>query len=254
LPPIEVAYRMFERWRQENFFKYLREEYALDALVDYGVEPADATRQVPNPKRKALNAELRVAYAELNALAVEYGVAALVDRPSARRTLRAFKTDNAPLSQSIREAMDRVETLEDERKSMPARVPVRDVVDGDIIKLRVERKLLTDLLKMVAYQAEGDLLRLLAPHYKRAEDEGRTLVQNALASVGDIDVVDGELRVHLEPLSSPHRSQALFELCDQLNETNTRYPGSALRLRFGVKPAPDPSMAFPGPTPPPAAP
>jgi hypothetical protein len=32
---------MFERWRQESFFKYLREEYALDALVDYGLEPVD---------------------------------------------------------------------------------------------------------------------------------------------------------------------------------------------------------------------
>jgi hypothetical protein len=31
---IDVAYRMFERWRQENFFKYLSEEYALDALAD----------------------------------------------------------------------------------------------------------------------------------------------------------------------------------------------------------------------------
>jgi hypothetical protein len=29
---------MFSRWRQENFSKYLREEYALDALVDYGTE------------------------------------------------------------------------------------------------------------------------------------------------------------------------------------------------------------------------
>ena len=33
LPAAQVAYRMFDRWRQENFFKYLREEYALDALV-----------------------------------------------------------------------------------------------------------------------------------------------------------------------------------------------------------------------------
>jgi len=34
-----------------------------------------------------------------------------------------------------------------------------------VIKLAVERKHLTNLLKMVAYQAEGDLLRILAPHY-----------------------------------------------------------------------------------------
>ncbi|MEK7717618.1 MAG: putative transposase, partial [Pseudomonadota bacterium] len=30
---IEVAWRMFERWRQENFFRYMREHFALDALA-----------------------------------------------------------------------------------------------------------------------------------------------------------------------------------------------------------------------------
>jgi hypothetical protein len=48
LPALQVAYRMFERWRQENFFKYMREEYLIDALVDYAVEPADPNRLVPN--------------------------------------------------------------------------------------------------------------------------------------------------------------------------------------------------------------
>ncbi len=64
LSTIEVAYRMFDRWRQENFFKYLREEFALDALVDYDTEPADATRDVPNPERSKINAELRKANAQ----------------------------------------------------------------------------------------------------------------------------------------------------------------------------------------------
>jgi hypothetical protein len=250
LPAVEIAHRMFERWRQENFFKYLREEYALDALVDYGVEPADATRQVPNPRRKALHAQIRAAYAELNALAVELGVGAFVDSASARRTLRAFKNDNAPITRQIRDAMDRITALEKQRAAMPSRVPVQQLAQGEVVKLRVERKLITDLLKMVAYQAEGDLLRLIAPHYKRAEDEGRTLVQSALATPGDILVADGELRVDLEPLSSPHRTQVLLALCDRLNETDTRFPGSKLRLRFSVKPGPDTSLAFPGPRPP----
>ena len=38
LRDIELAYCMFERWRQENFFKYMREEFLLDALVDYRIE------------------------------------------------------------------------------------------------------------------------------------------------------------------------------------------------------------------------
>ncbi|MBK7234872.1 MAG: hypothetical protein IPI02_04270 [Sterolibacteriaceae bacterium] len=33
--PIEVvAWRMFERWTQENFFRYMRQHFALDALVE----------------------------------------------------------------------------------------------------------------------------------------------------------------------------------------------------------------------------
>jgi hypothetical protein len=29
---------MFRRWRQENYFKYMDAEFALDALVEYGVD------------------------------------------------------------------------------------------------------------------------------------------------------------------------------------------------------------------------
>jgi hypothetical protein len=81
----------------------------------------------------------------------------------------------------------------------------------------------------------------------RAEQEGRTLVQTALATPGDIAVAGDELRVRLEPLSSPHKTHALAALCDDLNATKTCFPRSALRLHFEVKPLSTPSPAFPGP-------
>jgi hypothetical protein len=179
LSTLEVAYRMFERWGQENFFKYLREEFALDALVDYGTEPADAQRHVPNPERKKLDAELRQARAHLEQLQAHYGLAALDNRERRRPTMRGFKIANADLTARVREAMRRIHELETKRAAVPARVPVQEVVEADVVKLAVERKHLTDLLKMVAYQAEGDLLRLLAPHYRRTEQEGRTLIHAA---------------------------------------------------------------------------
>src|SRR5271165_6503888 len=76
LRDIEVAYRIFERWRQENFFKYMREEFLLDALVDYRIEPEDPTRSIPNPERRALDKEVRAARADLAKLEREYGAAA----------------------------------------------------------------------------------------------------------------------------------------------------------------------------------
>ena len=43
---------MFFRWNQENFFRYMREEYALDHLVTNDVEVANIERLVPNPQKK----------------------------------------------------------------------------------------------------------------------------------------------------------------------------------------------------------
>jgi transposase len=231
---VEVAHRMFERWRQENFFKYLREEYALDALVDYGVVRDDPTREVPNPRWRDLDVQLRQARAELARLATEYGAEAFVNPESARPTMRGFKIAHGELGQDIRTALKRVASLKAARAAVPKRVPVADVVDGDVVGLAPERKLLTNLIKMVAYQAETDLVRLVAPYYKRTEDEGRTLIHSALAGPGDLVVSDAELRVVLAPLSSPHRTRALAALCDELDRAGIRFPGSRLRLRYAV--------------------
>src|SRR6185295_19158125 len=104
-----------------------------------------------------------------------------------------------------------------------------------VVKLAPERKHLTNLLKMVAYQAESELLRAVSPHYRRAQEEGRTLNQSALASAADLDVTQDELRVTLAPLSSLHRTRAITALCEELNQTNTIFPGSSLRLRYAIR-------------------
>ena len=57
---------MFDRWRQENFLKYLCQEYALDALVEHATVPDDPTREVPNPAWAALDVQLHQAQAQLD--------------------------------------------------------------------------------------------------------------------------------------------------------------------------------------------
>jgi len=234
LPAVEVAYRMFERWRQENFFKYLREEYALDALVEYATEPDDPTREVPNPKWNALDGQLRQARAALKVLPAEYGLKALLNPENRRRTMRGFKIAHGKLGKKILEAVKHCRELEIQRAAVPRRLPVGQVVAGPVVKLATERMHLTSLLKMVAYQVESDLFRLVMPHYKRAEDEGRTLIQSVLASAADIDVRETELRVRVAPLSSPHRTRVLASLCGELNATATTFPGTKLTLRYEV--------------------
>jgi hypothetical protein len=82
------------------------------------------------------------------------------------------------------------------------------LTDKPVVKLAPERKHLTHLIKMVVYQAESDLFRMLAPHYGRVNDEGRTLIQSALASAADLEVTDRELRLTLAPMRSAHKTRA----------------------------------------------
>ena len=46
------------------------------------------------------------------------------------------------------------------------------------------------------------------------------------------------LEVSLNPLSAPRRTRALAALCDQLNQTETPYPGTSLVLRYSVNQPP----------------
>jgi hypothetical protein len=235
LGAVHVADRMFDRWRQENFFKYLREEYALDALAEHAVVPDDPNREVPNPAWAALDAQLRQAQAQVDRLQSEYGLEALSNLERRRRTMRGFKIAYGKLGQKIWAAWQRVLQLEKRRAAVPRRVPVREAIDKPVVKLAPERKHLTNLIKMVAYQAESDLLRLVAPHYRRADDEGRTLIQAALASAADLNVTRRELRVTLVPQSSPHRTRAIAALCEELNRKKAFFPGSSLRLNYAIR-------------------
>jgi transposase len=246
LRDIEVAYRMFERWRQENFFKYMREEFLLDALIDYQIEPEDPTRTIPNPERRALDKEIRTARADLARLEREYGAAAADNAEQRRPTMRGFKIAHGRLGKQLRTARARVARLFEQRRDVVKRVEVRDLNERALVKLATERKHLTDIIKMVAYQAESDLVTLLRPHYARVDHEGRTLLHELFAAAGDIRVSDRDLHITLAPLSSPHRTHAAQALCEMLDQTATIFPGSRLRIRFSVRPPPRIGLAFPG--------
>ncbi|MCI0366608.1 MAG: hypothetical protein L0219_22315 [Phycisphaerales bacterium] len=246
LRDIEVAYRMFERWRQENFFKYMREEFLLDALVDYRIEPEDPTRTIPNPERRALDKQIRTARTELDQIERQYGAAAADNTERHRPTMRGFKIAYGKLGKQLRAAREHLSKLIDERRNVPSRVEIRDLSERAVVKLATECKHLTDIIKMLAYQAESDLLNLLRSHYMRAEQEGRTLVHELFAAAGDIRVNQSELQITLGPLSSPHRTRAAKAICELLDQTATMFPGSRLRLRFAVRPSPCIGLAFPG--------
>ena len=199
-----------------------------------GERSSHPVRAGPRSIGKALDKRLREARAELARVQADYGQKAAENPERVRRTMRGFKIAHGALGRALRAAKAKVTKLEAQRAHVPARGAVAEAIKSDVVKLAPERKLLSNLLKMVAYQAESDLVRLIGPHYKRAEDEGRTLIQNALASAADLEVTDTMLRVVLAPLSSAHRTRAVAAVCEELTRTETAFPGTRLRLHYAV--------------------
>src|SRR5467141_385650 len=148
LRAIVVAHRMFERWRQENFFKYLREECLIDALADYQVEPDDPTRSIPNPARKAAVKEVYAARVHLKKLRESYGATAIDYINRRTSTDSGFAIAEGKIRMEIDKATNHIKKLQARRDSLPARVTVTDAQKGqEMVKLSIERKHLTNVLK-----------------------------------------------------------------------------------------------------------
>jgi hypothetical protein len=160
--------------------------------------------------------------------------------------MRGFKIAHGRLGKQLRKARAHVVRLLDQRRDVPKRVEIRELNARAVVKLATERKHLTDIIKMVAYQAESDLLALLRPQYARVDQEGRTLLHELFATAGDIRVCDSELHITLAPLSSPHRTHAVQAFCEILDKTATLFPGSRLRIRCAMRPPRRIGLAFPG--------
>ncbi len=206
--------------------------------MDYQVEPDDPNRSVPNPVRKAVEKEIHTARVHLKKLRQSYGATAIDYFHGRSRTMAGFEIQEKKIRAAIDKTIDGIKKLKIRRAPLPARVPLVDARKGqELVKLSTERKHLTNILKMIAYQMESDLVELVRPRYKRVEDEGRTLIQSALQDMADIEPTVDQLRITLAPLSSPHRSRVLEALCELLNKTNTLFPGTQLRLRYSVAPS-----------------
>jgi hypothetical protein len=231
----EVCWRLTSRWREENYFRYARTHFALDALDCYAATPDDPDREVPNPAKKTAAAQVR--RAEILAAAAQAqrdaSLAALRNPAPGQPVTITNQMINA-LDAPVQAARHELEEADKAAAATPARVPLGTLAP-DMMRLEAEVKQITHAIRMAAYNAETTLARALDGRYARAGDEAYALIREALTASGDIRPGDSELLIRLDPLTAPRRTQALAALCDQLNRAASRYPGTDLVLHYEVK-------------------
>jgi transposase len=237
----EICWRLTSRWREENYFRYARTHFALDALDSHAATPDDPARLVPNPAKKAAAAQVR--RAEILAAAAEAqrdaSLAALRNPAPGQPALITNQMINA-LDVPVETAHRELQAAADAAAAVPARIRL-DQIAPDMARLEAEVKQITHAIRMAAYNAETALARALDGHYARAGDEAYALIREALTASGDIIPGPGDLLIRLGPLTAPRRTQALAVLCDQLTQAQACYPGTNLVLRYEVKSRPIPA-------------
>ena len=234
----EVCWRLTSRWREENYFRYARTHFALDALDSHAATPDDPGRKVPNPAKKTAAAQVR--RAEILAAAAQAqrdaSLAALRNPAPGQPVTITNQMINA-LDAPVQAAYRELEEADKAAAATPARIPL-GALAPDMMRLEAEVKQITHAIRMAAFNAEAALARALDGRYARAGDEAYALIREALTASGDIRPGPGQLLIQLDPLTAPRRTQALAALCDQLNQAASRYPGTDLVLRYEVKPHP----------------
>ena len=130
-----------------------------------------------------------------------------------------------------------IETLVNQRAEIPCKISIAQMPESKRYnQLNQESKLLMNNIKMICYRAETAFAGLLAPHYKRAEQEIRMLIKSIINTPinMEVDLENEQLRITLYPLSNQRSNEAVSKICETINQTNTIYPGTNLRLIYKV--------------------
>lgn len=230
-----IAGHMFARWAQENFFKYMIQEYAFDNLTQYTVNQLDGDIKVVNREYSNLTYRLKK-----------------VREKTARRKARLYNLKEQNIKEKIENTKPLMarqlrlneelgllaieeKQLVSERKGVPYKIEISQMPqEYRYTKLNTESKHLMNIIKMIAYRSETALANLLAPGYSKSDNEIRALVKSLIYNRADLhpDFKENKLVVTLYSMASERENLAIERICQTLNEAEVVFPGSDLTLIY----------------------
>ncbi len=228
-----AAATMFARWSQENFFKYMREHYGLDHLVDYSLEDIPATTKVVNPLYREADSDVKKLAARLGRKRCQCNAIVLCDDIEPDK-VEAYETEKQALQEEIKTMEKELEDLKICRKGTPKHVMLSDLPEEDRFRqLGMKSKYFIDTIKLVAYRAETAMANILHKTMTRP-NEARRLLRSLYAAEADLipDYEKNILNVRLHQPANHCTVSAMWHLFDELNATRTEFPGTNLRLVY----------------------
>lgn len=234
--------QLFSRWAQENFFKYMTQEYAIDALSQYGTEEFPEPPRVVNPAWRMLDSKARALQGKLTRARAEFAAHEMHPETGPQK-MEAAWNKGAQLLEKVEQFERDLEQTKTERKQTQRHVTMDTLPkEQQFQRLLPGCKRFTDTIKLIAYRAETAMAFLLRQQLDRPAD-ARPLIRDLLSAEADIipHLQDATLTLRIHPMTNPRATRAIAAMLPQLNETETHYPGTHLRLIYEMGVPDDPA-------------
>lgn len=230
-----LAPRMFARWCQENFLRYMMQHFAIDQIPAHGVEAFHGAERVVNPTWRRLQSEC-------NSLAnkLRYRKAAFLDlelKPTSASDSKKYdrwEKKKAELLEEIEQLEERLKAVKAKRKETPKHITLEELPeDQKFHRLATAKKRLTDTIKMIAYRAETAMAVAMGGDTKSIA-EARAILEALFQNEADLipNYKEKTLTVRVHGASTPATNRKILKLLEHLNQTEREYPGSDLIMIY----------------------
>ena len=230
-----IALYMFSRWSQENFFRYMRQEYDIDRIIQYGVDELDNNIMVVNREYSNITYRLKKLRERIARRQVKFY--ALVEQNITGEMEQTGKNIEKQLffRKEIESLKAEEQELLAERAQHPYKISIGEMPEHTRYnKLKTESKHLQNIIKIICYRAESAIANLLASYYKKSSNEIRALVKSIIFAKADLypNYQTNTLTVRLNSLATPRDNLAVREICQTINDYEAVFPGTNLKLVY----------------------
>jgi chromosome segregation ATPase len=202
-------------------------------LVDYGTEEIPDTIPVVNPEYRRLDGQVRSTNGQLARKRAVFGGLTLNGEIEPKK-VAAFEHQKAALQEQIETLRRELDKLKAQRKALKRHITIAELPEEERFQqLSTQSKQLIDTIKMVAYRAETAMVQM-AREVMQREDDARSLLRALYCTEADMvpDEKAGTLTVRVHHQASRSADAIIHHLCDELNQTETIFPGTSLRLVY----------------------
>ncbi len=209
------------------------EHYGIDKLVEYKTEEMDETIPVVNPRYRELESEHRSKAAKLSRMKVKYAELTL-ESDIEEKDVKKYVKQKSDLKESIESLNEEIDVIKKKKKDTKKHIFFSELEEAEKFKnLKRSGKQFMDTIKMIAYRAETAMVNILRGYIQK-KDEARSIVRQIFFTDADIepDEKSGILKVNIHNMTNPRNNQYIQKLCETLNESETIFPGTNLRLVY----------------------